>query len=134
MKSILTVILFHSLMTFGQSSNCSFYLDESNEKIYTDLTNEAKPLIKETHILSYFSDNINFDKLWIDSTSNAKTIIKVIVSREGKILKKEVIELGIEGIAEQMFGLIENVKWEPGICENIKVNSELIIPFQICLK
>lgn len=134
MKSILAIFLLNSLFSFEQSEDCSFYTDLDNEKVYTEVTKEANPIIRETHISSYFLNHLNLDSQVLDEITSSKTVVKVIISSEGVLLKKEVLKEGIPGVSAQMFELMEKIKWEPALCGTSPVASEVIIPCQVCLK
>lgn len=133
MKLISTIILLISFKLYGQIEDCTFYSDSLGHKIYTRVTKEAKPLITD-NLIKYFSDNINFESLEASDIEDTKTIIKLIISDKGEVIEMKIIRKGIKGVAEQMFELSGKLKWESAKCREIKVYSELQIPFQINIK
>lgn len=132
MKYLLTILFLFSFKLFGQNGNCTFYSDTTGQKIYTSVSKEAKPIITD-NLLKYFSENIKYDSLNLYEIEETKTVIKLLISDKGEILEMKIIRKGIKGIAEQMFEITKKLKWEPAKCEEVKVYSEVTIPFLICL-
>jgi hypothetical protein len=132
MKSLI-IILISSFNLFGQYNECSFYLDLNGRKIFTEVSEKAKPVINDGQISTYFLKNIKLDSLDIIESSSSKTIVKVIVSEQGEIIDRKIIQEGYNGVAEQIFEIMTKIEWEPANCNDKKVCSELIFPLQICL-
>jgi hypothetical protein len=133
MKLITSIILLISFNLFGQKEDCTFYSDSLGHKIYTTFTKEAKPLISD-NLIKYFSDNIKFESIESSDIEDTQTIIKLSISDNDEVIAIKIIRKGIKGVAEQMFELSRNIKWESAKCGEIKVYSELQIPFQIDIK
>ena len=133
MKNLLAIILLFSFKLFGQKEECTYYSDSSGHKIYTSISKEAKPLIMD-NLLKYFAENIKIDNLETNEIEDTKTIIKLIISDKGDIIEMKILRTGINFVAEQMFELSRKLIWEPAKCGEIKVYSELKIPFQIDIR
>ena len=135
MKLITLLFLLNTFILFGQNDECTFYLNSNEEKIYSYVTIEAIPKIQDANLTSYFVKNIIYDSVKSPDGANClNTIIKIVISSDGKIIDKKILKIGFTGLAEQMFIALDKIKWEPATCGDKKVNSEQIIPLRITLE
>lgn len=129
------LIILSSPHILSQESSCDFHTTDDSLKICVTPDKEADPQIAVSlseYILKIIKE-IKIDTQ-IEDYSQTKTIVRITISSEGKIIKKETLRKGIDGIAEEMFEMFEKISWSPAECNGEKVNSQLTLPLQICLR
>lgn len=133
MKYLVLFILLNPFIFFSQEENCEFYINEENLKIYTSLTVDPIPSITEKTLFEYLFKNISLDSLQPSEEITSKTIMKFILSPDAEIIQTTIVKLGIEGVSDQIIGLMEKLNWQAGICGTTKVYTQITVSLNICL-
>jgi len=131
--SILLVFLMFSLTAAGQSdtTDCDSQIDTlTGLEFYKYVDSEPTPKEGEKALFN------EFRKIKVPTcmSIHGRLFIAFIVDAEGNVKGKRVLrDLEETDYAEQIFKLIDNIEWVPGICNGATVSSLRVVSVRICL-
>ena len=138
-KYIFTVILCLVIrFTFGQtdSSECKSMVDTlTNQKVYIFVDKMPEPQGGSQELFKQLAHNVEFNGREKDVPINGSmTIVSFVINEDGRITDKQTVKEDFVGqkIPEQMFRVIESIKWIPGYCNGNPVKVKYTLPLRTC--
>lgn len=89
----------------------------------------------EENLFSKLGKGVSFNRTSIESTGSM-TIISFVVNESGEIEQKRIEREDFKGmnLPDQMFSVVESLKWTPGTCSGKAVPVLVRLPLRTCLR
>lgn len=128
MKLVFLILIFFPITIYAQNE----HLDSSRGKIYEFPDVEAKFPGGSAEMLNYFSENISYSALEIETIPNGRIFISFVVNTDGSIEDVAVFKGVNKGIDKEYVRVVKNMpKWIPAQVNGEKVRSRSRLPFSI---
>lgn len=137
MRLILTIMVFKTIVAFGQTSNdkvaCSVQLDTLTKQQVYEAVDKMPEMQGGLEALNKEISRIKFPAAARDQ-GNIKIYVAFIIKEDGQIIGKRVVR-NIRGTdsAERILEILDHLKWQPGMCHGRKVATLFLLPVIIDL-
>jgi hypothetical protein len=127
MRFIFTILFFKAILTFGQGTAvkpCQTIIDTLTKRT---VYKAADKMASFPGGMEVFYKQIN-KRIVLHKSDNLKGGIKVfvafVVQADGKVVGQRIIQ-NVKGtnLAEQFLNIIDDFKWEPGICNGKAIST-----------